>query len=343
MPSSWMIRAGRQSLYFEIFRTEKFVSVGWAEAGNLSGFHNRKALAAHLRLVFSDYTEQMAIVAAGQLFRFVKEIKIGDQVVTYDGGARTYLCGRITGDYVFDPKQEIDGLSNRRTVDWEKERSRDDLSQTARNTLGSTLTLFQIPESVSGELWADGSLNEAARFETDLPGTPTDSTASETLASLATATSQEIEDQASERIKDRVAKLNWEQMQELVAALLRAMGYVTRVSKRGADRGKDIEASLDGFGFVEPRVIVEVKHRSGRMGAPEIRSFLGGRKPHEKSLYVSTGGFTQEAYYEAERASIPIKLLDNDGLITALLGSYSKLDETTRRLLPLKQIYWPST
>ena len=35
------------------------------------------------------------------------------------------------------------------------------------------------------------------------------------------------------------------------------------------------------------------------MGAQEIRSFLCGRHPGDKGLYVSTGGFSKDAHYEA--------------------------------------------
>jgi len=38
--------------------------------------------------------------------------------------------------------------------------------------------------------------------------------------------------QGIEFIKDKVNELDWEEMQELVAGLLRAMGYKTRISKR---------------------------------------------------------------------------------------------------------------
>ena len=101
-------------------------------------------------------------------------------------------------------------------------------------------------------------------------------------------------------------------MQELVAGLLRAMGYKTRISPAGPDKGKDIVASPDGFGFESPRIVVEVKHRSSAMGSAEIRSFLGGRHKDDKGLYVSTGGFSKDAYYEAERANIPLTLMSLD-------------------------------
>jgi restriction endonuclease Mrr len=108
------------------------------------------------------------------------------------------------------------------------------------------------------------------------------------------AITEDVQSRALEFVKDRAAKLDWEQMQRLVAGLLRAMGYKTRVSPAGPDRGKDIIASPDGLGFESPRIVVEVKHRQGAMGSQEIRSFLGGRHKDDKGIYVSTGGFTKD-------------------------------------------------
>jgi restriction system protein len=51
--------------------------------------------------------------------------------------------------------------------------------------------------------------------------------------------------------------------------------------------------------LTEPRILVEVKHRSGQMGSKEIRSFKAILTGH-KGLYVSTGGFSKEAKYQAE-------------------------------------------
>lgn len=119
------------------------------------------------------------------------------------------------------------------------------------------------------------------------------------------------------------------------------MGYKTKISDPGPDRGVDIMASPDGFGFESPRIMVEVKHRSHAMGAQEIRSFLGGRHKDDKGLYVSTGGFTKDARYEADRANIPVMLMDIEDLVKALLRNYEDLDMETRNLLPMKKIYWP--
>lgn len=136
--------------------------------------------------------------------------------------------------------------------------------------------------------------------------------------------------------------LDWSEMQELIAGILRAMGYKTQVSPAGSDRGKDIIASPDGFGFEHPRIIVEVKHRKGQMGTQQIRSFLGGRHPDDRGLYVSTGGFSKEAYYEADRASVPLTLWTSEHVVRTLIDHYEATDAETKRLVPLKRTYLPA-
>lgn len=128
----------------------------------------------------------------------------------------------------------------------------------------------------------------------------------------------DVEARALEFIKDKLTELDWDEMQELTAGILRAMGYKTRVARPGPDRGADIVASPDGLGFEMPRIVVEVKHRQGQMGAKEVRSFLGGRHKDDRGLFVSTGGFSKDARYEADRASIPLALWDLDDLFDTL-------------------------
>jgi restriction system protein len=107
------------------------------------------------------------------------------------------------------------------------------------------------------------------------------------------------------------------------------MGYKTSITEGGSDRGKDIEASPEGLMLTEPRILVEVKHRSGQMGSKEIRNFhsvLRGRK----GLYVSTGGFSKEAKYEAERGVEQLTLIDADKLVELIIQNYDNFDVDTK-------------
>ena len=131
-------------------------------------------------------------------------------------------------------------------------------------------------------------------------------------------------------------------MQEMVAGVLRAMGYKTRVASPGPDRGVDIIASPDGLGLEQPRIRVEVKHRGGAIGAQQLRSFIGGLTQSDRGLYVSTGGFTREARYEAERSNVPVTLIDIDELAELLISNYDNVDSETKALIPLVKLYWPA-
>lgn len=146
---------------------------------------------------------------------------------------------------------------------------------------------------------------------------------------------------AHELIKDKIIELDWEDMERLAAGILRAMGYKTLITERGSDRGKDIEASPDGMMLEEPRILVEVKHRTGQTGAKEIRNFhsvLRGRK----GLYISTGGFSKDAKYEADRGIEQITLIDADRLVKIIIQNYDNFDVDTKLLIPLSKIYWPA-
>jgi len=57
---------------------------------------------------------------------------------------------------------------------------------------------------------------------------------------------------------------------------------------------------------------------------------------------VSTGGFSKDARYEADRASIPVMLMDLNDLADSILDYYEGMDEEMRSLVPLTKIYWPT-
>ena len=150
-------------------------------------------------------------------------------------------------------------------------------------------------------------------------------------------------EKARERLKDRIVSLDDGEMEELLAAVLRAMGFRTRVSAKGPDRGVDVLASPDGLGLQEPRIKCEVKHRKNTViGAQEVRSFLGALRAGDRGIYLSTGGFTREARYESDRATVPVSLMDLDDLARLIETHYETFDTDGRGLLPLTKLYWPA-
>lgn len=55
---------------------------------------------------------------------------------------------------------------------------------------------------------------------------------------------------------------------------------------------------------------------------------------------MSTGGFTQEAKYEAERSPKPVTLLTVPDLRNLLLDVYEDMPREGRDMVPLRRVYW---
>lgn len=327
----WMVRSASGGRLADECVERKVVAIGWEKVGDLTAFPDKEALRASLRQHRPNASSGNELSSASQLLRFRDELEIGDRVITYDSGTRTYHVGTIAGAYAYSPNI-ITGYPNIRRVKWEGRVDRDRLTVTSRNCLGSTLTLFRVPGATAQEI--ERLLEGPAAFD-EVPQADAEKVEEESLL-------ERYKEEAFEITKDRINRLDWDELQELVAGLLRAMGYKTRVAAPGPDRGVDIMASPDGFGFESPRIMVEVKHRGDSIGAQEIRSFIGGRHKDDKGMYVSTGGFTKEARYEAERANIPVFLMDLNELVKALYRHYESMDIDSQSLIPLKKIYWPT-
>ena len=131
-------------------------------------------------------------------------------------------------------------------------------------------------------------------------------------------------------------------MQSLVAEMLRAMGRKILISgcSPALERTSWHRGTVSGS---RTQGAAEVKHRVGQVGAPGIQSFVGSRHVDDKRLYSKHGrGFSKEAGHEAGRANVLVTLLDFHELAETLAENYEALDGETRRLVPLRRIYWPA-
>ena len=325
----WMVRAGNSNEIAELVEEKCAVAIGWAEMGNLSTNKTRAKFKELYEESNPEETSRQRIaINTGQIFRFTRQIEIGDYILTYLQASREILIGHVSGDYLYDPRFLSDYYPHIRRVNWLRKVSRDAFSEPAKNSLGSSLTVFQV----------DDHLEEIHRIVVSGQPQPQDQQEEEAAPPFY----EEVKSKADELISDMVSKLGPYDMQNLVAALLRAMGYRAISVKPGRDRGMDIEASPDPLGFEEPRVKVQVKHRIGnKVSGPEMREFAAVLRQGDNGLYVSTGGFTPEAEYEVGRSQKLIKLLERDQFIVLLLEYYEELEPEYKAMLPLRRVWIP--
>ena len=156
------------------------------------------------------------------------------------------------------------------------------------------------------------------------------------------ATIQEMEALAREGLEAQIKSKNAYEFQDMVAALLRAMGYYTPfVAPKGKDGGVDVIAYQDPLGVVGARIKVQVKHRESSATVQEIRELMGLlRKAGDAGMFVSSGGFTSDAKIESRSATVHVELLDLDAFIGLWREFYPKMTEDDKNLLRLKPIYF---
>ncbi len=158
------------------------------------------------------------------------------------------------------------------------------------------------------------------------------------------ATIHEMEQLAVEGLRKQINQKNAYEFQDLVAALLRGMGYYTPfVAPHGKDGGIDVIAYRDPLGTISPRIKVQIKHRSDTARVEEIRQLMGLlQKDGDVGIFVSSSGFTPDAKTTARTSHVHVELIDLDRFILLWEEFYSKLNDEDKNLLSLVPIYFYS-
>lgn len=322
----WGIHAGKTGAADELFLKKNYIALGWDKMGDLSKLKpDREAFKAKVAECWPDWKLGRIRNSAGQLFRFLYEMKPGDFVVYPSKQAREVHIGHIEGPYKHDAQLER-GYPNLRPVKWLNSFPRTHFSQGALYEIGSALSLFQVKTYVDEFLAAVEGKPTAPAPQTD-----------ETVAAVV----EDIEENTRDFILKQLAQeLKGYPFQEFIAHLLQAMGYRTRVSARGTDEGIDIIAHKDELGFEPPMVKVQAKSTEGNVGDPLVSGFYGKVAPGEFGLLVTLGSFTPQAR-SFERSKSNLRLVDGDELVDLIFQHYEKFDSRYKGLVPLKRVYVP--
>lgn len=153
----------------------------------------------------------------------------------------------------------------------------------------------------------------------------------------------EMEEHAIDGIKEFIKGKNAYEFQDIVAALLRAMGYYTPfISPRGRDGGVDIIAHADPLGATAPRLKVQIKHTpDSAVNVDVVRGLTGLlNKDGDVGLVVASGTFTAEAERTARESHRHIKLLNGGDFIELWQKFYAKMPDEDKSLIPLHSIYF---
>lgn len=174
-------------------------------------------------------------------------------------------------------------------------------------------------------------------------GIEADATPEEIVEKSAAITLEQAEEWASREIEEFLAAMPPYEFQTLVGELLTAMGYhVGWEAPPGKDGGIDLIAFNDPLGTRPPRIKVQVKRNahSARIDVIGLRSFMAVLGDDDVGLFVALSGFTRDAEHEARSSHRRITLIDMSKLVELWTTHHVKLDDSARRRLPLKPVWF---
>ena len=207
------------------------VCIGWSGMGDLTSIDTKEQLDAKHQEVYPELNFRSKGQNVGQIWRFIKEMSVGDYIVFADGD----MChiGCITSDYYFDtnayPNQSDDYL-NVRDVKWLKTNiKRSELSQSFHQSLMTAMSVWGLNDykSVVYELLNGTYVKEDV--------------GNESLQIIAANTKEKY---TVEELANILSQMYEEAENKTTAIHMFGLKYAEAISNSGITAGKIVKASI---------------------------------------------------------------------------------------------------
>ncbi|MGN0765083.1 MAG: restriction endonuclease [Christensenellales bacterium] len=308
-----------------LFLDNGVIAIGWKEIGDLSNvIPNRDAFKAKFKEAYPAATKNSVANCVGSLYRFIVEMQIGDYVVFPSKSNREINIGEIISDYFYDPAEK--SYAQKRSVKWLKHLPRTAFTQGALYEVGAFTSCFLIRNYADEFL---GVLDKGFRLKEKEESI--DDTVLRTVTDIVDNTKDYI-------IKELHRQFKGYDLENFVADLLNAMGYIPKVSKHGGDHGIDIIVYKDEL---PPRILVQVKSQYEDITEALVSSFAGALGIGDYGVFVTLSDFKPNALKYLENHP-NIKGINGSELVNLVLKYYDKLSEEYRVKVPLKMVYIPN-
>jgi restriction system protein len=332
----WLFRAGKAGEFENKFLNDGKIYLTWERLDkDLRLIKTKVDLFETLFEAYPEFKRATIRNWTAQVYPMANSMKIGDWVALPSKLRSTIHFGEIKGEYDFNPKAE-ELYRHSRKVEWfAKDILRTNFDQDLLYSLGAAMTVCQISRNDADvrirDMYKNNWKSSRARFITTEPESEIESSGMVNLEEYA-------RDQIAKYI---IQKYKGHGMAEIIEAILKAKGYTTYRSPEGPDKGVDILAAPEPFGFGNPRLCVQVKTGDTPVDRPTLDQLLGTmRNFHaDQGILASWAGFKSSVDKEIPSQFFSIRLWDQSAIINELLTVYDKLSEDLKAELPLKRIW----
>ena len=315
----WVVRAGGRGEFEQLALNDNVVGIDFSTNQSIDEFQDRVSLRQFLG----------SNSAADQLWRFAHEMELGEMVILPCKQPKVVAVGEIVGNYRYDPTQRMPHI---RSVEWAaNDIPRSSFDQDLLYSFGGQLTVFQVNRRNARDRIAQVVSRHNGETSDDAELMPTGVVDDDTIA-------VDLEEAIGDRIIERVRqRFTGHRLEYLVENILKAQGYTTLQTRRGADGGIDVVAGKGEMGFAEPRLCVQVKSGVSPVDLPEYDRLLGNIQSFgaDHGLLVSLSDFTRPVRNRNESSFFQIRLWGVNELTENLLETYDVLPADIRADIPL--------
>lgn len=143
----WGIHAGHIGDSHKQFIEKNVIALGWTKLGDLSKICKDKVtLRTKIVQSYPEKKKGTHSIWAGELFRYMNEVKIGHLVIYPSMIDHLVYLGIITGDFIYDASQR---RPNTYPAQWLKKYPRGKFSPDALRETGNRLSFFRINNNIS--------------------------------------------------------------------------------------------------------------------------------------------------------------------------------------------------
>jgi restriction system protein len=338
-PKVYLTRAGKRGEDEEFALEHGSAVIGFQEVPSLEGTKDYDAVLKIVRDRLPNKKPRAIGNIAGQLWAFAVAMNKDDFVVLPRKLTSQVAIGRVKGPYRY---QKVAGdLRHTRPVEWVRpDVPRTAFEQDLLHSFGAFMTVCNISRNDAERRVAavlTGKPDPGPTVALEKPKKPGDAPPTvdpEEVPDLG----QLAHDQIVAHIQTRFAGHS---LATLVDAVLRADGWVTKLSPPGADGGVDILGGRGSLGLDDPRLCVQVKSQNAPADVTVYRTLQGTMQTYkaEQGLLVCWGGFNKVVLAEAKQGHFTVRLWDSRDVVEAVYRTYGHLPAEIQADLPLKQVW----
>ncbi len=160
---AWVVRSGSKGEdVSHLFAEKSVVAIGYLSE-DLSRLSNREQIKERLRVEYPESSDGTVNSYAGILWRFSKDISVGDLILTPPTRSTDVWIGRCQGPYEYLPHVISDYYPDVRKVSWLNRVSRSVLSGPLQSSISSELTVFNVTKHIRE---IEGIINGDDRWNT---------------------------------------------------------------------------------------------------------------------------------------------------------------------------------